>query len=151
MRHINLKKLVNEYRLPLTLAVLGVVLMVSGSLISRLSEKTESSEQSERSETSVQGVSGTVSTVQNEFELYADYEERRLTSILSQIDGAGEVQAVVYVGATPSDDGSGLLFPEIKGVLIYAEGAGRESVKEKIVRAVAVLYSLSLSDISVLS
>jgi len=148
VRQFKIKKIITEYRLPVILISVGIVLMVIASV---LSARSDGGNDAPRDKTEKGTSQGTVSTVKNDFELYADYEERRLSSILSQIEGAGKVQAVVYVGATPSDDGSGLLFPEIKGVLIYAEGAARASIKEKIIRAVAVLYSLSVSDISVLS
>lgn len=42
-------------------------------------------------------------------------------------------------------------FPEIKGVLIFAEGASRASVKESIIKAVAALYGIPVHSISVLS
>lgn len=41
-------------------------------------------------------------------------------------------------------------FPEIKGVLIFAEGASGASVRESIIKAVAALYGLPVHCISVL-
>lgn len=42
-------------------------------------------------------------------------------------------------------------FPEIKGVLIFADGAERAGVREKIINAVAALYGIPVHCISVLS
>lgn len=146
-KQMRLKQLICEYRISAALLAAGTLLMLTGSLIG---EKTTDSAVGVIGQTDGAVNEYAQSTAKNDFELYADYEERRLASILSNIDGAGKLSVAVYVTATPSDDGRGLAFPEIKGVLVYAEGAKSASVREKIVRAIASLYSLPLSKISVL-
>ncbi len=140
------KKLSARYRVPLIAVMLGIALMLVCTV---LESRTESKTQG-KNDTGNNSDNITLS-IQNEFERYASYEERRLERILSEIEGVGEVSAAVYVGGTPEGDSKGMVFPEIKGVLIYAEGGNRASVKEKIMRAVAALYDLPLSKISVLS
>ena len=138
------KNVIGKYKLPLIIIAAGVGAMLLGSALEKKETKTEGAVSKKYQD---QGTTSEI--VRNEFESYADYEERRIEAMLSEIEGAGEIKAAVYVSATPSGDNSGLVFPEIKGVLIYSSGASKNSVKEKIVRAVSSLYGISLSAVNV--
>ncbi len=144
-----IKSMVIKYRLPVLIIGAGIILMIACTFLDREQENA-SAGNTFLNQSSSANVNTREETLKNDFEAYADYEERRLEGIWSEIEDVGRLRVAVYVNATPSGDSKGMLFPEIKGVLVFAEGAQRASVKEKIVKSVAALYGLPLSMISVL-
>ncbi len=98
-------------------------------------------------------------------------DEKRLSKLLSTVSGAGKVQ--VYI--TYKNDGEKVVaydsdeeerkvvntgknnepyilttkYPEIKGVLVVAEGAGNENVKNRLIRCVKSITDIPLGNICV--
>ena len=108
---------------------------------------------------------------------YEEDIEKRLTSIVSAIDGAGRTEVMVtlasgdenvYAVKEKSSDGSkereyividsdknesGLLLkviePEIRGVAVVCEGAGSAGVRQEIVSTVSAVLGISTNRISI--
>ncbi len=96
-------------------------------------------------------------------------EEERLSEILSQIDGAGRVSVMIsyrstmekdiaYDGASERavlSDGNVVvrreLFPEVKGVIVIAEGAGDPAVRQAIREAAAAVTGAGINRVCVYS
>lgn len=65
--------------------------------------------------------------------------EERLCSILSSIEGAGEVEVMVeYDGRK-----------QVKGVIVLADGAGSPVVANKLTEGVSTLYDIPVSNVIV--
>lgn len=87
--------------------------------------------------------------------------EERLSEILSQIDGVGEVSVMISYASTPEKDiaydsdntravtagGEVMvkreLYPEVEGVIVTADGAGDAAVKNRIKEAVIAITGAS--------
>ncbi|MGN1116323.1 MAG: hypothetical protein ACI4TH_07140 [Candidatus Ornithomonoglobus sp.] len=96
-------------------------------------------------------------------------EEERLSEILSEIDGAGHVSVMIsYVSTMEKDlayDGererivtSGgdvvvkrEVYPEVKGVIVIADGAGDPSVRQTIKEAVTAVTGAAANHVCVYS
>lgn len=65
--------------------------------------------------------------------------EERLASVLSDIKGAGEVDAVIKY-----DEDS-----KVVGVIVTAEGAGNPTVANNLTKGVATLYDIPVSSVMV--
>lgn len=96
-------------------------------------------------------------------------EEERLSEILSEIDGAGNVSVMIsYVSTMEKDlayDGererivtSGgdvvvkrEVYPEVKGVIVIADGAGDPSVRQTIKEAVTAVTGAAANHVCVYS
>lgn len=92
-------------------------------------------------------------------------EEERLAQILSEIDGVGEVSVMIsYVSTMEKDlayDGQRAvtsrgdvvirreLFPEVRGVIVIAEGAKDVSVKSEIKEAVTAVTGAAANRVCV--
>ena len=142
------------------LGLAGIFLLTMSELVPQKSTKTEKKE--------------TVSDISDSYE--ADLE-KRLTSIVSSINGAGRTQVMVtlasgdenvYAVKEKSSDGSrereyividdgssesGLLLkvvePEIRGVAIVCEGADSANVRQEIVSTVSAVLGISSNRISI--
>ena len=142
------------------LGLAGIFLLTMSELVPQKSTKTEKKE--------------TVSDISDSYE--ADLE-KRLTSIVSSINGAGRTQVMVtlasgdenvYAVKEKSSDGSrereyividdgssesGLLLkvvePEIRGVAVVCEGADSANVRQEIVSTVSAVLGISSNRISI--
>lgn len=96
-------------------------------------------------------------------------EEERLNEILSEIDGAGKVSVMIsYVSTMEKDlaydgerqrivtsDGDVVVkrevYPEVKGVIVIADGAGNPSVRQTIKEAVTAVTGAAANHVCVYS
>ncbi len=89
----------------------------------------------------------------------AEYEnrlEQRLTDILSQIDGVGNVRVMVTLdtsGQTEYGRNSDMLLsvtaPEVRGVIVVCDGGDSAAVKAKVYDAVSGVFGINSLHISV--
>ena len=142
------------------LGLAGIFMLTMSELLPRKSTESEKKE--------------TVSDISDSYE--ADLE-KRLTSIVSSINGAGRTQVMVTLASGDEnvyavrekssdrsrereyiviDDGSsesGLLLkvvePEIRGVAVVCEGADSANVRQEIVSAVSAVLGISSNRISI--
>ena len=80
--------------------------------------------------------------------IYTTEVEEKLTNILSKIDGAGNVDVMIMTDNNIDEKEDNI--PNIKSVIVVAEGAKNVWVKLEIVKAVEALLNLSTSNIEVL-
>ena len=82
---------------------------------------------------------------------YEEDIEKRLTSIVSEINGAGRTEVMVTLASDNNE--SGLLLkviePEIRGVAIVCEGADSANVRQEIVLTVSAVLGISTNRISI--
>ncbi len=142
------------------LGLAGIFMLTMSELLPRNSTESEKKE--------------TVSDISDSYEVDL---EKRLTSIVSSINGAGHTQVMVtlasgdenvYAVREKSSDGSrereyividdgssesGLLLkvvePEIRGVAVVCEGADSANVRQEIVSAVSAVLGISSNRISI--
>lgn len=149
-----LKKIKPEYVLAVAAAIAVIALFASG--LSQSSEQSQSE----------------ISTA----EAYVDMLEGKLSAELSKIKGAGKVSVIISVerGITSelaaetnaSQDGEktqspiivngkpivlGELYPEIRGVVIVAQGGDKLAVKMSILNAVKVFLDIDANKIEILT
>ncbi len=74
-------------------------------------------------------------------------EEKRVSAVLSQIAGAGEVQVVIYYAESKNGWSDATKTPV--GAVIVARGAGDVGVRLNLTRAVQTLLGLPLGSIEV--
>lgn len=65
--------------------------------------------------------------------------EEQLCSVLSSIEGAGQVEVLVEYSSRN----------EVKGVIVLAEGGGNPVVANQLTKGVATLYSIPVSSVIV--
>lgn len=148
------KKIKPEYVLAVAAAIAVIALFASG--LSQSSEQSQSE----------------ISTA----EAYVDMLEGKLSAELSKIKGAGKVSVIISVerGITSelaaetnaSQDGEktqspiivngkpivlGELYPEIRGVVIVAQGGDKLAVKMSILNAVKVFLDIDANKIEILT
>ncbi len=70
-------------------------------------------------------------------------EEQRLSDILSQVRGVGEVKVMLTFGEKENRE-------VVQGVIVVAEGAGNNLVREKIITAAQAAFALPVSRIIVM-
>lgn len=159
-----LEKIKRDRKLAIIICVglAGIILLTLSELMppkNKTEEKT-----SEKSETYIR-------------DSYEEDIEKRLTSIVSAIDGAGRTQVMVtlasgdenvyavkekssdgsrereYIVIDSDDNESGLLLkviePEIRGVAIVCEGADSAKVRQEIVSSVSAVLGISTNRISI--
>ena len=156
-----LEKIKRDRKLAIIICVglAGIILLTLSELMppkNKTEEKT-----SEKSETDIR-------------DSYEEDIEKRLTSIVSAIDGAGRTQVMVtlasgdenvyavkekssdgsrereYIVIDSDDNESGLLLkPEIRGVAIVCEGADSAKVRQEIVSSVSAVLGISTNRISI--
>lgn len=114
------------------------------------------------------GIPGSDTKTANPVKEY-EGEEERLSEILSQIDGAGRVWVMISYKSTMEkdiaydgtneravlSDGDVVirreLFPEVKGVIVIAEGAGDPAVRNAIREATAAVTGAGINRVCVYS
>ncbi len=111
-------KSIKNIRIIAVVFIIAIALIIYSSVVASRESKTVSQSQQQ--------------TVQSE-------DEQRLSSILSQIDGAGQVQTMI----TRTDG-------QIVGVLVIADGAKNPYVRLKLMQASATALGVSEDVISVL-
>lgn len=92
-------------------------------------------------------------------ESFADYEsglEQRLTEILSEIEGVGNVKVMITLDKTEQTEygrNSDMLIsvtaPEVRGVIVVCDGGDSVNVKEKVTDAVSGIFGINTLHISV--
>ena len=82
--------------------------------------------------------------------------EERLSAILSEIDGVGEVQVMVTLDTSEqmqygrnSDMLLSVTAPAVRGVIVVCDGGGRADVREKVVNAVTGVFGINSLRVSV--
>lgn len=93
-------------------------------------------------------------------------EEERLSEILSQIDGAGQVSVMISYATTAEKELAGESegraytsggdvvikkekYPAVRGVIVIADGAGSSAVKQKIKEAVTAVTGAAANHVCV--
>lgn len=89
----------------------------------------------------------------------SEYEktlENRLTDILSEIEGIGQVRVMVTLDtAEETEYGKNedmlisLRTPQVRGVIVVCNGGGNATIREKVVNAVSGVFGISTTRISV--
>ena len=81
--------------------------------------------------------------------------ETKLEDILSQIQGASNVNVMITLDMTSSTVKENIIettnFPEVKGVVIVAKGVENTAVKMNILKAVQAVIDISSGRIEILS
>ncbi|MBP3857158.1 MAG: hypothetical protein IK990_16250 [Ruminiclostridium sp.] len=101
------------------------------------------------------GESGTSRSVRD-FEEYERELEKRLSAILSEIDGIGDVNVMVTLdtaGRTEygknSDMRISVTAPQVRGVIVVCGGGDSIAIREKVVNAVTGVFGISTTRVSV--
>ncbi len=79
-------------------------------------------------------------------------EEERLSEILSQINGAGEVSVMMTYTAGGAKDGmfgSDKVYPEVLGVIVIADGAENPTVRQALKEAASAVTGASANHVCV--
>lgn len=159
-----LKKIKRDKRIAaiVSIGLVGIILLTLSELIPQKSD----AKQNEKTEN--------VTDIRDSYE---ENIEKRLTSIVSSIDGAGRTEVMVtlasgdenvYAVKEKSSDGSkereyividsdknesGLLLkviePEIRGVAIVCEGADSAKIRQEIISSVSAVLGISTNRISI--
>lgn len=171
------KKKLSTFENLIIIVVLGVVIILAGSFLAQPSdvEKTMSGASSLSSDNQVDNMEGQPIDGQ---EVVADIE-KRLSELLSQVEGAGQVSVMVYADTsseqipaynneqdTRNDERSDgksseisenrqlalsgddtpvilkVMVPQIKGVVVVAEGANDMLIKEQLNNAICTLLGI---------
>ncbi|MBQ7880858.1 MAG: hypothetical protein IJ358_03345 [Clostridia bacterium] len=86
---------------------------------------------------------------------YVSNMETKLEDILSQIQGASNVNVMITLDMTSSTVKENIIettnFPEVKGVVIVAKGVENTAVKMNILKAVQAVIDISSGRIEILS
>ena len=94
-------------------------------------------------------------TQQTTITTYVSDMETRLEQILSQIQGASNVQVMLTLDMSNTSIKDNVIevadFPEVKGVLIVAKGVENTTVKMNILKAVQSVIDISSGRIEILS
>lgn len=82
--------------------------------------------------------------------------EKRLSEILTEIDGVGEVHVMVTLGTSGqkqygrnADMLLSVTAPEVRGVIVVCGGGDRADVREKVVNAVTGVFGINSLRVSV--
>ena len=109
------------------------------------------------------GISGkkseNVSTVSiEELSQYERRLEERLSDILSEIDGVGDIRVMITLDTSEENEygkSKDMLLsvkaPEIRGVIVVCDGGDNIIVKEKVTSAVSGVFGISTTRISVIN
>ncbi|MGN0577970.1 MAG: hypothetical protein ACI4J4_05070 [Ruminiclostridium sp.] len=90
----------------------------------------------------------------------AEYEaalEKRLSDILSEINGIGKTEVMITLdGAEQTEYGKSkdmlisVKAPQVRGVIVVCDGGDNIAVKEKVINAVSGVFGISTTRISVI-
>ncbi len=94
-------------------------------------------------------------TQESSITAYIDNMENKLEDILSQVQGASNVQVMITLDMTNSVVKDNIIqtsdFPKIKGVVIVAKGVDNTAVKMNMLKAVQAVIDISSGRIEILS
>ncbi|MCM1334579.1 MAG: hypothetical protein NC084_05255 [Bacteroides sp.] len=83
--------------------------------------------------------------------------EKRLTDILSEVEGIGELSVMVTLDTSERTEYGknedmllGVKMPEVRGVIVVCDGGGNVVVREKVIRAVSGVFGISSTRVSVI-
>ncbi len=79
---------------------------------------------------------------------YSALLEKQLEEMLSKVSGVGTVEVMITLKTIEERDQ--ILYPEVEGVLVSCEGAGRGTVNADITEAVQALFDLDAHKVKVL-
>ena len=95
-------------------------------------------------------------TAAEEFSEYESGLEKRLTEILSEIEGVGSVKVMVTLDTTEQTEygkNADMLIsvtaPKVRGVIVVCDGGDSITVKEKVIDAVSGVFGINTLHISV--
>lgn len=122
----------------IVILIMGIVLIISGGVISKSGKKTEDTAEREPSEVIEERLERVLSTVKGAghvsvFVVLEDYGSSDYVKDTKSRNDESEEKTVI-AGSTPIV--SRAQTPKIKGVIVTAQGAGNKEVKEKIKTAV---------------
>ena len=80
---------------------------------------------------------------------YSGLLEKQLEEMLSKVTGVGDVEVMITLKTTTEKEQ--ILYPQVEGVLVSCEGAGRGSVNAEITEALQALFDLDAHKVKVLS
>ena len=80
---------------------------------------------------------------------YSSPLEKQLEDMLSQVTGVGSVEVMITLETTTEKEQ--ILYPQVEGVLVSCEGAGKGTVNAEITEALQALFNLEAHKIKVLS
>lgn len=80
---------------------------------------------------------------------YSALLEKQLEEMLSKVSGVGSVEVMITLKTIEERDQ--ILYPEVEGVLVTCEGAGKGRVNADITEAVQALFALDAHKVKVLS
>ena len=80
---------------------------------------------------------------------YSGLLEKQLEEMLSKVTGVGDVEVMITLKTTTEKEQ--ILYPQVEGVLVSCEGAGRGSVNAEITEALQALFNLDAHKVKVLS
>ena len=110
---------------------------------------------STNSKTTTTNYAKSTDTKQQTIATYVDNMEAKLEQILSQVQGASNVSVMLTLDMTNSSVQDNIIktekFPEIKGIIIVANGVDKTAVKMNILKAVQTVIDISNGRIEILS
>lgn len=80
---------------------------------------------------------------------YSALLEKQLEEMLSKVSGVGRVEVMITLKTIEERDQ--ILYPQVEGVLVTCQGAGRGTVNADITEAVQALFNLAAHKVKVLS
>ena len=80
---------------------------------------------------------------------YSALLEKQLEEMLAKVSGVGRVEVMITLKTIEERDQ--ILYPQVEGVLVTCEGAGRGTVNADITEAVQALFNLAAHKVKVLS
>ncbi len=80
---------------------------------------------------------------------YSANLEKQLEEMLSKVSGVGDVEVMITLKTTTEKEG--IIYPQVEGVLVSCQGAGRGSVNAEITEALQALFNLDAHKVKVLS
>lgn len=103
------------------------------------------------------GETGSVVRPCEERSAYEAELEKRLTEILSEVEGIGELRVMVTLDSSERTEYGknedmllGVKMPQVRGVIVVCDGGGNVIVQEKVIRAVSGVFGISSTRVSVI-
>lgn len=103
------------------------------------------------------GEAGSAVRPSEERSVYEAELEKRLTEILSEVEGIGSIRVMVTLDTSERTEYGknedmllGVKMPQVRGVIVVCDGGGNVIVQEKVIRAVSGVFGISSTRVSVI-